>query len=184
MEHSSARLAKHQSLSNSSFSGQNFNSINSRTSTLYLAHDVFTHPVSRSGHFASGHRSNDRHNQWVTNLPGRSVKAHVILAGLPDQSSVVALSSTSYSYDDMSISSDTYSYPYTMTTATTAWQPPTFPTASAPSPCTEPVCPSLDGQSCVDDKGAVYGILCGTSLSGTVITMSGRLKEKNKRSCK
>ncbi|TKA28888.1 hypothetical protein B0A50_03299 [Salinomyces thailandicus] len=70
-----------------------------------------------------------------------------------------------------------YTYPYTVTTPTTAYRAPTFQT-SAPIPsCAGTIaamCPSLEGQTCVDALGQKYGILCRTRFSGIVITTSGK----------
>lgn len=36
------------------------------------------------------------------------------------------------------------------------------------------MCPSLNGKSCVDPEGVIYGILCDIQFSGIVITNSGK----------
>ncbi|TKA68203.1 hypothetical protein B0A55_09373 [Friedmanniomyces simplex] len=74
-----------------------------------------------------------------------------------------------------------YSYTFTVTTPTTLWHAPAFATSSPASPpCADSMCPALNGKSCVDADGDVYGVLCDTRFSGTVITNSGK-KEKAKK---
>ena len=61
------------------------------------------------------------------------------------------------------------------------WQAPTFATAAPLRACSAVSCPSDDSGRCVDLEDVVYGILCNTRFSGTVITTSGKLAVKEKR---
>jgi len=76
-----------------------------------------------------------------------------------------------------------YSFAFTVTQPTTAWQAPTFATPAPLPPCTDKMCPNLDGKSCIDSLGHVYGVLCDTRFSGVVLTNSGKklMMEKERR---
>lgn len=71
-----------------------------------------------------------------------------------------------------------YTYSYTYTTATTVWRAPAFVTPRPIPRCTDSVCPSYGGATCVDADGILYGIICNTRLGGIVIVDSGKLKER------
>ncbi|KAK3071362.1 hypothetical protein LTR53_008767 [Teratosphaeriaceae sp. CCFEE 6253] len=69
-----------------------------------------------------------------------------------------------------------HTYTFTVTTPTTNWHAPTFATPAPVPPCSDTMCPALDGEYCVDAAGDMYGVLCNTRFSGTVITNSGKLR--------
>lgn len=69
-----------------------------------------------------------------------------------------------------------YTYAFTVTTPTTAWGTPTFQTPAPIPPCSNEMCPELNLQTCQDEMGTSYGVLCDTHLSGIVITTSGKRK--------
>lgn len=43
------------------------------------------------------------------------------------------------------------------------------------------MCPALNGQSCTDSQGFVYGVLCNTRFGGTIITSAGKHKMEKAR---
>ncbi|KAK5166159.1 uncharacterized protein LTR77_008420 [Saxophila tyrrhenica] len=113
-------------------------------------------------------------------------QAAVTLTAVPSQSKTTSTYTYSVTANALALSSISYSYAYTVTTPTTLWQAPTFATPTPMPPCSESLCPSQNGQECVDAAGNVYGILCNTYISGIVITNSGRKflrPKKEKRVC-
>lgn len=41
------------------------------------------------------------------------------------------------------------------------------------------MCPSLNGKTCVDSSGLIYGVLCDQRISGVAITSSGKKRERD-----
>ncbi|QIW99388.1 hypothetical protein AMS68_004906 [Peltaster fructicola] len=96
------------------------------------------------------------------------------LATLPPQSAFSVMTQTIPYSEDGALPQSSLTAPFVMTTATTAWEPPSFPTSNSPPPCTNNICPALNGQTCMDAFGSVYGVLCDQQLTGVAITSLGK----------
>lgn len=94
-------------------------------------------------------------------------------ASLPPQSAQ-SIVTQAVPYNQIGLPQSSQTVPFSVATVTTSWGPPTFPTATSPSTCTDNVCPALDGQTCSDSSGHVYGILCGQRFTGITITSIGK----------
>ncbi|KAK0928462.1 hypothetical protein LTR57_002657 [Friedmanniomyces endolithicus] len=78
---------------------------------------------------------------------------------IPQQISSATTPSSGSSYFTTSVSGP----PSTSTSSTSSPLPPTSRTQ-----CTDPVCPILDHEVCVDAAGSTYGIICDSTLTGLV----------------
>ncbi|KAK4569908.1 hypothetical protein LTR86_002877 [Recurvomyces mirabilis] len=70
-----------------------------------------------------------------------------------------------------------YTGTFTVTTPTTSWAAPTFSTAAPVPTCSDGMCTgslNLNGQTCIDESGITYGVLCNMLMYGIVIDSSGK----------